>query len=178
MDAGTFYSNNKNSYKVIFPKELCKDNEIVINYANHYLKVSYDEINSSAILDKDVNREIENLHDYIYYEINDNVLIRYDVLNESIKENIIINNYVENFSYDYYIETDLSLVEEEGKLAFYNNDELVYLIDREMMYDKDYNVSYDISLEVKEKVNNKYKISVKPSDDYLKNASYPVIIDP
>lgn len=177
VDEGTFYSNNKNAYKVIFPKELRKDNEIVINYANHYLKVSYDEINSNAILDKDVNREVENLHDYIYYEINDNVSIRYDVLNESIKENIIINNYVENFSYDYYIETDLSLVEEEGKLAFYNNDELVYLIDREMMYDKDYNLSYDISLEVKEE-NDKYIISVKPSDDYLKNASYPVIIDP
>lgn len=177
VDEGAFYSNNKNSYKVIFPKELRKDNEIVINYANHYLKVSYDEINSNAILDKDVNREVENLHDYIHYEINDNVLIRYDVLNESIKENIIINNYVENFSYDYYIETDLSLIVEEGKIAFYNNDELVYLIDREMMYDKDYNVSYDISLEVKEE-NDKYIISVKPSDDYLKNASYPVIIDP
>ena len=171
------FQNKNNSYKVTFPYNLF-DNKIELNYLNHSLNIYYDSLDSVGTLDKNLNREIENLHDSISYKIDDNVYIRYDVLNESIKENIILNSYIPSYSYSYFIETDLSLMEENDKLYFYNDSELVYLFDSYLMYDKDLSVSYDIITNIEYISDNTYKIIVTPSNDYLENANYPVTIDP
>ncbi len=171
------YQNNKNAYLVTFPKSL-KSNEIEINYLDQSLKLYYDNIDSTAILDKDVDRSVENLQDFIYYPVNEKTIIKYDILNESLKENIILSSYIDNFSYSFFLETDLSLQNQEDKLYFYNDDELVFLFDNYLMYDKDYTVSYDIQITINQINETTYKINVIPSNEYLENASYPVTIDP
>ena len=69
-------------------------------------------------------------------------------------------------------------MEENDKLYFYNDSELVYLFDSYLMYDKDLSVSYDIITNIEYISDNTYKIIVTPSCEYLENANYPVTIDP
>ena len=171
------YKNNKNYYKVAFPYNLL-DEKIELNYLNQSLFLYYDSLDSIGVLDKNINREIENLHDSISYIVNDDVSIRYDILNESIKENIILDRYIPFYSYSYFIETELSLIEENEKLYFYNDNELVFAFDSYLMYDSNLNVSYDILTNIEYINDNTYKIIVTPSNEYLENASYPVTIDP
>ena len=176
IDKEDYYQNNKNSFQVKFPKNI--SNNIELEYLNHIFKIYYDNLDIVAELDKDIDRNIENLHDSVYYNIDDNISIRYDVLNESIKENVILNNYVENYVYHYYIETDLVMESEEGKLYFYDNDELIIVFDNYLMYDKNYNVSYDIYTDVNRIDDNIYQLNIIPNNEYLLNAEYPVVIDP
>ena len=177
IDFGDYYRNNKNSFFINFPKTL-KDKAIELDYQDYLMKIYFDDFAADAIINNDIDRKIENLHDSIFYQVDENVTLKYDILNESIKENIILNNYSSDFSYSYFIETHLSLESKDDKLYFYNNDELIFLFDSYLMYDKDYNISFDIQTNIEKISDTIYKIEVIPSNDYLANANYPVIIDP
>ena len=106
-----------NSYQVTLPKSL-KDKKVELKYLDYNIKISYDNIDSNAFLKYDIDRNIENLHDSIFYQINDNAILKYDILNESIKENIILTNYIDNFSFSYFLETDLSFQNENVNYIF------------------------------------------------------------
>ena len=174
------YKNKSNSYDINLPSMLNSNEKIEINYQNYNIKIYYENINNtSGVLNSNINRNNKNLKDEIKYHINSKQTIEYIIKQDSIKENIILNEYIDDYSYSYYIDTTLNLKKENNKLYFYNQDNQVILyMDEYFMYDKNNNISYDIDYSVLEVDNDTYKINVIPSDDYLKNASYPVVIDP
>ena len=89
-----------------------------------------------------------------------------------------MNNYISNYAYEYFIETSLRIERVRNNLEFYNDKVLVFVMDEYVMYDSLNNKSYDIDFEISLVNTNVYKIEVIPNDEYLNNASYPVIIDP
>ena len=92
------YHNNSNRFDVSFPNKLNKNTEVILDYLNKELKIYYN-LNSdiNANLNDKIDRSKKNLKDAISYKINDNETIQYVVQQDSIKENIILNNAKELF---------------------------------------------------------------------------------
>lgn len=174
-----YYYNNANSFSIQFPKEL-KDNEkIVFNYNGYELKLLSTLKNSvNAKLSDKIDRKTTNLKDEISYQLSENSTLQYIVKQNSLKENIILSSYTSNFTYIYHLETDLRIEKVGNELFFYDGNIEVFTMSEYIMYDAMNNPSKDIDFTIKSLADNIYEIVVTPSDDYLRNASYPVIIDP
>lgn len=173
------YYNSNNIYNISLPKTIDKDSEIEIKYLNKSIKLYLETENSaSGKLNETINRNIVNLKDEIKYQINKNETIEYSINQTSVKENIILNSYVKNYQYSYYIVTCLRIERIGNNLYFYDGKEEIFVMNEYLMYDMNNNISKDIDYTITRVSNNKYKINVVPSDEYLKNANYPVVIDP
>lgn len=173
------YYNNKNRFNVSFPNKLNKNNKIYLNYLNKEIKIYYDTNDDKiATLNNQINRDIINLKDEITYQLSNQEQIQYIIKQDSIKESIILNSYKSNYQYDYYIETALRLEEIGNQIYFFDGNEAIYILNEYYMYDANNNISKDIEYEIVVINNNTYKIKVTPSDNYLRQATYPVVIDP
>ena len=173
------YQNNSNRFNISLPTTLNNHHIININYLNNEISLYYDiSSENMATLNNQIDRSNKNLKDEISYRINDNEKIQYIIKQDSIKENIILNNYIDNYEYSYYIDTKLRVERIGNQIYFYDGLNEVYIIDEYYMYDSANNISKEITFDIIVIDNDTYKIKVKPSDDFLKNASYPVVIDP
>ena len=173
------YHNNSNRFNVSFPNKLNKNNEVVLDYLNKELKIYYDlYTNNNANLNDKIDRSKKNLKDEISYKINDNETIQYVIQQDSIKENIILNSYINNYEYSYYIDTDLRVERIGNQIYFYDGIDHIFVIDEYYMYDANSFSSKDIDFDIVVIDEDTYKIKVTPSDDFLKIAKYPVMIDP
>ncbi len=173
------YSNKSNKYNVSFPNKLNKNNEVVLEYLNNEIKIYYDTKQDivGQITDK-IDRKQKNLKDSISYVLNAKEKIEYVVQQDSIKENIILYSYIANYEYSYYIDTELRVERIGNELYFYDGSEEVFVMDEYYMYDSNNNSSKDIDFEINVIDEDTYRIDVTPDDEYLKSASYPVVIDP
>lgn len=170
------YYNSNNIYNISLPKIIDKDSGIEIKYLNKSIKLYLETENSaSGKLTETINRNLVNLKDEIKYQINKNETIEYSINQTSVKENIILNSYVKNYQYSYYIETCLRIERIGNNLYFYDGKEEIFVMNEYLMYDMNNNISKDIDYTITRVSNNKYKINVVPSDEYLKNANYPVV---
>lgn len=173
------YINNTNNYTISFPSILNENNEVILTYSNNQIKIYYDaEINIKAKLSDSIDRTKKNLKDEISYHLSSKEMLQYEIKQDSIKENIIINSYIGNYSYSYYIDTTLRIEKIGKELYFFNGQTEVFVMNEYYMYDANNNSSYDIDFEVKVIDEDTYKVEVTPNDEYLKNATYPVVIDP
>lgn len=173
------YHNNSNRFSVSFPNKLNKNNEVVLDYLSKELKIYYDlNADNNASLNDKIDRSKKNLRDEISYKINDNETIQYVIQQDSIKENIILNSYIKNYEYSYYIDTDLRVERIGNQIYFYDGIEEIYVIDEYYMYDANSVSSKDIDFDIVVIDEDTYKIKVTPSDDFLKIAKYPIMIDP
>lgn len=173
------YYNNSNKYNISFPNKLNKNNEVVLNYLNNEIKIYYDtnkDIN--AKLNDKIDRTKKNTKDEISYNLSSKEIIQYVIKQDSIKENIILKSYIENYNYSYYIDTDLRIEKIGNELYFYDGQTEVFVMNEYYMYDANNNTSKDIDFEINVIDEDTYKVEVTPSDDYLKDATYPVVIDP
>lgn len=179
------YSSNSLEYSIKVPKKIHSNKKIKLSYENKKIEISYNDINKQkgTIISND-NNDISNLSrlngKIIYENIFDNVDLELVTNSTSLKENIILNEYINNFSFSYNISlSNLILEFENNYLNFYDDEyNLIYQINPYFMIDSNNEISYDINLEILETKKNNYKITITPSDDYLKNAKYPVVIDP
>jgi len=71
---------------------------LYVNKANSYL-FSYDYNNILGSPKETVERNKINLKDEITYQLNNNEKLQYILNQNSIKENIILNSYIENYQY-------------------------------------------------------------------------------
>lgn len=173
------YSNKSNKYNVSFPNKLSENNEVVLEYLNNEIKIYYDTKQDIAgqITDK-IDRTQKNLKDSISYVLNAKEKIEYIIQQDSIKENIILNSYIANYEYSYYIDTELRVERIGNELYFYDGSEEVFVMGEYYMYDSNNNSSKDIDFKINVIDEDTYKIDVTPDDEYLKSVSYPVVIDP
>ena len=173
------YHNNSNKYNISFPNKLNKNNEVVLNYLNNEIKIYYDtEKDINAKLSDKIDRTKKNTKDEISYNLSSKEIIQYVIKQDSIKENIILKSYIENYNYSYYIDTDLRIERIGNELYFYDGQTEVFVMNEYYMFDAENNTSNDIDFEIIAIDEDTYKVEVTPSDEYLKDATYPVVIDP
>lgn len=173
------YHNNSNKYNISFPNKLNKNNEVVLNYLNNEIKIYYDTENDiNAKLSDKIDRTKKNTKDEISYHINSKEIIQYVIKQDSIKENIILKSYIENYNYSYYIDTDLRIERIGNELYFYDGQTEVFVMNEYYMFDAENITSKDIDFEINAIDEDTYKVEVTPSDEYLESATYPVVIDP
>lgn len=172
------YINKGNKFTTSFPKLLNDNEKIELSYLDYPLSIKYENLTSkNGELASNISREKKNLKDGIIYETKDSK-IEYIVKQNSLKENIILNKYIPNYEFSYIIETPLRIEKLNNELYFYDENTLIYHMSPYNMLDANGNLSYDITFSVNNIGDNSYRVAVSPSENYLKNAAYPVIIDP
>ena len=179
------YSSDSLKYNIKVPKKINNNKKIKLSYENTKIELSYNNvIKRTGKIVSNVDNNISSLNHLIgtvkYENIYDGVDLELITNSTSLKENVILNKYIENFKFSYNISlTNLSLVNENNFINFYNDEnELIYQINPYFMFDLNNNISYDIELEIEEIKKDNYQITIIPDDVYLSNANYPVTIDP
>lgn len=173
IDNNLIESNNKvvnkeNDFKVEFSKDKFLVN---ITEEENYINISLnDEYHLNDIIYKD--------NSIIYKNILSNIDIKYDIVGKTAKETIIVNEQISNFSkVNFLINTNLELVEKENNIvALDGNKNIVYKFVPPYMID-DKQVFYKCTYNL-EKLDNGYLLSLILDEEWLNNASYPVLIDP
>jgi len=173
---------------VKFPKKLDENKQIKLSMDGYNIdwnllgigtsNISYD---NTEILPSNMKELIHINQSILYSNIQPNVDLEYILTGSKVKENIILNQYVENFSmiFEYKLK-DLSLIpDENGNTVFINEDnEIVFSFSDLIMLDNESNMSTDIEFELIDKGNKTYQVTITPSDPWLQTAVYPVEIDP
>ncbi len=187
-DLGQELENKENSFKLKFPKTIDDNKTIKFTENGYGIDWSILGINTSPIIYDDSVltpnsiRELININRTVMYEdIFPGVDIEYVLFGDQLKENIILEQYVENFSLTFeYKLKDLTLIKDiNGKYVFVNDlNEVVYQFTDLFMFDNNLDYSEDILLSVTELGNKTYEVTLTPSNEWLKNALYPVVIDP
>jgi hypothetical protein len=116
-----------------------------------------------------------------YSSIMDGVDVDYTVTGTSVKENVILDRHVADFSLSFtYTLRNLTLaLQDDGTYAFVDEEgKAVFAFDTLYMVDAEGNDSQDIKLTVTESEKGNYTITVTPDSEWLKTAVYPVTIDP
>lgn len=129
------------------------------------------------------NFELQTKTGVITYEnVYTNVDLKYTVLNQGIKEEIVlksketINN---EFVFTANIKDIIATLEENNTIVFKNQDKEVFVIQAPYMYDANNSYSENITLELNE-TKNGYEITVMPDKEWLEDEAreYPIVIDP
>jgi len=187
-DTGDSFETNANSFKLKFPKTLDDNKQIKLSLGDYKIDWNVQNIVSSKIdyVDTDIKasniKELTNTRQSVMYTgVQNNVDIEYIVTGSQVKENIILNKYIEDFSMTFeYNLKDLSIKEDSDGNIFFVNDEneIIFTFSELFMFDDETNESQAIEYKLLETGKNTYEITIIPSDEWLKAASYPVTIDP
>ena len=179
------YTSDSINYNVKIPKKISENKKIKLSYENTKIEITYNDIDKQAgTIISNESSDITNLNrlngKVKYNNIYENVDLELVTNSTSLKENIIINKFKDSFSFSYnIIVTNLSMQVDDSYIYFFDEEgKLIYHIDPYFMIDANNNVSYDVNIQIEEIKKNNYKITVIPNSEYLKDASYPVIIDP
>jgi hypothetical protein len=185
---GDFYSNKANAFLVNFPKTIKDNKSIHLTMDEYQIDWSLCGISDAVASYTDVAeksddvKKLTKIRQSISYEgVQDGVDIEYIVNGSSVKENIILEHYVNNFSMSFvYSVKNLSLLEgDNGTYSFVNQDgKTIFELTDLIMYDSKENESSQIKISVIEIKKGEYEITITPSNEWLKTSSYPVTIDP
>ena len=182
------YSQSISKYSVKLPKKINENKKIKLSFENSLsLEITYNDILKveGNVIESETStskiNELKNISGIVEYNnIFDKVNLRIESSGTKFKENIILNDYISNFSFSYNIKLKgLTLRNENNNISFIDeNGSVIYEISPYFMYDSNMKYSEDINLIVEEVKTDEYKFTVKPSDEYLSSATYPVVIDP
>jgi hypothetical protein len=188
IDDGDSLENTANSFKLKFPKSLDDEKQIKLTFGDYSVDWNLLDIKSSTIdyhdselTPSNIKEIVNTSQSIIYSDIQNNVDVEYIVSGSQVKENIILNKYIEDFSMTFeYKLKNLSLKEDyEGNIVFINDEnEVVFTFSDFFMFDNKTNESNSIEYQLIETGNKTYEITITPNDEWLQTASYPVTIDP
>lgn len=188
LDSGSELETIDNQFKIKFPKTINENKQIKLDiddYSIHWNVLNIDSSHVSYNQDKVSTSSIKELttinQSVIYNNVRPFTDLEYILTGSKVKENIILSRYIPNFTMTFeYKLKGLSLIEnKEGKIVFVNDiNEEIFLFSDMIMSDKHLNESTDISFKITETGIKTYQVTIIPSDNWLKNASYPIMIDP
>ena len=126
---------------------------------------------------------LENLSSVVRYaNVFDGVDIEYVVRGNDVKENIVIKEKQDSYSYKFEIKTKKlnASLEEDGSVSLKNNSgETVLVIPSPFMYDANGEPSQNVSFElVAKNGSGKYELTVTADKTWVDNAAFPVTVDP
>ena len=174
-------------YGVKLPKKINENKKLKLTFNDSSIEMRYLGINKSSvkILETDSNdNKINNLKNVkgvaLYKNVFDNIDLKIESTGSYFKENLILNKYIKDFSFEYVLKLkNLSLIDEDNIIKFIDdNNNVVYEIEPYFMIDENSNVSYAVNLKYELIKDNEYKFIVSLDDEYLKKANYPVVLDP
>ncbi len=182
------YNNKSNQFDIQFPKNITKS-DVKLSMGKYDISWHLLGSKSSEVLvasekmkvnEQDLRELINISQEVTYKNIMQDIDLVYTLEGSKIKEDIIVNKYQEDLSFEFeYKVKGLSFIEVDGQLVLVNEEgEAIFSFDPFVMYDNLDNYSSDITYEIKEISNNKYSFKVIPDENWLMNASYPVRIDP
>ena len=105
--------------------------------------------------------------------------VRLSALTNGVKENIIVNQYTGQHSYEYILRTQGLSAELSGKeiLMYDENGQMLAKIDAPNMTDANGVYSTKIAVSLRGSA-GEYRVIYTPDEEWMKNAAYPVMIDP
>ena len=178
--------NKCNDLKVNFPKILDETQDITLSYKDAKIKYTIENINStkSSIENKQIVSESiyeinQNINKIKYKNIFKSTNLIYQILNNGIKEDIVLLKYVKNFSMSFLFSFEnLDVTKDSSGLQIITNDDRKFIFEPLYMYGDDGDISYDIKQEWVEVEKNIYRLLIEPNDEFLQKAKYPLVIDP
>jgi RHS repeat-associated protein len=189
VDNNSSISNKANMFKIKFPKELDNNKSIELKmdvYEINWSVECINKANASVLNDSDKKgsnlKELNSIDSSVYYEdVQENVDLEYIVTGTQIKENIILDKYINDFSISFeYNLKNLKIIEvDNGDIILVNDlgDE-IFAFSKFVMKDNAGDISKDISYSIEDNGKGEYIVMIKPSDDWLQGAEYPVKVDP
>lgn len=182
------YLNKANKFTIKFPKTLDDNKQIKLSMGNYSIdwkmlnidrtNISYDDSEKLSTNLKELTNVNQSI---IYTSAQSNVDLEYILSGTSVKENIILNAYSSDafFSFEYKTK-GLSIQKNiDGNIVFIEDDgSEVFSFASLYMMDNNGNSSTNLSFDLIQTGNNTYTITITPDDAWLKNANYPVTIDP
>ncbi|MBU1020063.1 MAG: DNRLRE domain-containing protein [Firmicutes bacterium] len=183
----TEYTNKNNAFSFKLPKQLDENNKIKLEmdeYAIDWrvINTSRSTIETTQNVTKSQNmKQLTNRTQQVMYSsIMKNVDLEYIINGNNIKENIILNQYIENFEINFeYSLKNLVLVEEKDQILFINDDgeEIFNFMDL-FAFDSIGEITKDVHISITQSSKDVYQIKLSLDESWLKTASYPVVIDP
>ncbi len=182
-------STKENKFKIYFPNKIDDNKSIKLKMDSYSIEWSITNIETSNAVKSDGSSkqsiklsELNNIESSVVYEeIQKGVSLEYIVSGTSVKENIILDQYIEDFSltFEYKLKNLKIKQYENGQILFVNNlGEEIFNFSDMVMFDKGDDFSDEITFSVKDNGKGNYTITIKPDNSWLENAKYPVKIDP
>jgi RHS repeat-associated protein len=193
------YSNESNDIKVKFAKKADSKKLITIKKDKYSLSWGYesDKKNNkkvdSKIKEKKQNDNQSQYDNYVsgtrsdsivYENVDENISLEYNIVGNSIKENIIVNAKSDEYTYTFNMKAQnvYLKISEDGSITALSNDtnEVVFVIPAPFMYDAENRMSTDVRYELSEENGHKYKLTVIADTDWINSdeTTFPVVIDP
>lgn len=174
--------NDTNSFKTVFNKDTKSNSVFEISKDNYTVSLKLVNQNDTKGEGESYNKQVSDDSKFVVKD--DDIEYNYKVLNNKVKDEIVINKKRDDYKYDFVIEVNnlevqladdgiINLVDTEtGKIKFF--------IPRPFMVDNDGKQSNDIDCLVTKNSESSYLLSLIPNAKWLnaKERSFPVIIDP
>lgn len=172
---GQDYENQANDYTVNFPTEITKDDGISIEKGK-----------ASLILfptEGDFSRGAAYENAILYNDVFEGIDYQYTVNADNVKEDIILNYYVDKFTFSYEIDTKgLTLKEEFNTIRGYESgkNEPTLILSAPEMVDAAGKINRNLSIKLDKNIFGKDTVIVTVDENWLKASerAYPVKIDP
>ncbi|MCV2231780.1 DNRLRE domain-containing protein [Acholeplasma manati] len=187
IDDGNKLENKQNAFKTFFPKHLSDNKSIQIktkDYSIDWRVIDIDKSSAEYVTNnqkQNVKNELNSIDQSVFYSnIRPNVDLEYILQGSDVKEYIILNDFIDNFSISFeYSLKNLKLVKLSDGIFFVDlNGKKVFEFEDLFMFDSNNEVSNDVDIEIIETKKNTYLVTVLPNLDWLSSAVYPVKIDP
>lgn len=192
---GYKYKNKSNYFNVYFPDDLISDKYIKMNYDKYSIELKNKNQNEREKLSekktelkysKDNAKKINKIK--YKNNLSEDIDLEYSIQDMGLKEEIILNRYTGQNSFQFYIKLTGLIPEkqEDGKILLFDKatKEIVGGIPQAFMYDsaEEENLSdeVDMSIVLINDVEDEYELTLTAAEEFLTNKStvYPVVIDP
>lgn len=169
-----YFTSNANSLAVKLPLSIDKGDGVTYSKDGVSIKMIPLEGDYTKIAVKD--------NAVLYNNVFDGIDVQYTSLETSIKEDIILNKYVNKNEFKYQLQADnVDVRLENGVINIYkwNNNTPVMSLTAPLMTDSVGNMNENVKLSLEKKLGNNY-ITVTADKDWLSSSErvYPVKIDP
>ena len=181
------FANNSNSSKLL----TIKDDKYKINFglvgANGTKGVTVinpKESDPNETKLEQITVVKKNISSVVYEDVWDSVDLQYIVIGNDIKENIIVKNQSDSYSYTFNLKLNKLYAEMQpnGTIGLYDEKDgtLQYIIPLPFMYDANNMSSDAVEFSLKQIKNKEYELTVTAASSWMNadDRAYPVTIDP
>lgn len=177
ISAEDAFTNKENDYAIQLPKNITEQAGIRLEKDGAVLEI--------IPLSGDYSKPVAKDNAVLYNQVRPGVDVQYSILDNNIKEDIVLSEPVDNTVFEYELRTDLKAEEKDGLIYLYANqsgqtfEDAIYILEAPAMMDAAENVSTHIQLTLDE-TEGRYILTVTPDAEWLNAAErqYPVRIDP
>ena len=165
------FIRNFSNCKLEMKNTLTNNDFITLNKDNKIIKMNY--INKA----RNIIKGIQEDNKIIYPSIEDGVDLKYEVLDNKLKESIVINELQDNYQYDFELDIgDLvpSFNKENSTLELKENNKTIYRLLSPYMVDNKKDYSSDCAYEI-EQNENKLNIKLTCSSEWINSPNRTLI---